>query len=56
MTVPDLPEEFGTETFARAVDAARDSGLVRPGDLVAVVAGGSEPRAGGTDLVRIVPA
>lgn len=56
ITVPNLPGEFGTETFAHALDAARGSGLVTSGDLVAVVAGGSEPRAGATDLVRIVPA
>ena len=56
MTVTNLPHEFGTETFAHATEAARDSGLVTSGDLIAVVAGGSEPRAGATDLVRIVPA
>ena len=57
MTVADLPEELGTgEAMARAIDSARHSGLVRSGDLVAVVAGGPEPRAGNTDLVRIVSA
>jgi pyruvate kinase len=57
MTVADLPEEVGTgEAMAHAIDSARDSGLVRSGDLVAVVAGGPEPRAGNTDLVRIVSA
>lgn len=57
MTVTDLPEELETgETVARAIDSARDSGFVKPGDLVAVVAGGPEPRAGSTDLVRIVSA
>lgn len=57
MTVADLPEELESgETVARAIDSARDSGFVKPGDLVAVVAGGPEPRAGQTDLVRIVSA
>jgi pyruvate kinase len=57
MTVADLPEEPETdEAMARAIDSARDSGFVRSGDLVAVVAGGPEPRAGNTDLVRIVSA
>ena len=32
------------------------SGIVRPGDLVAVVAGGPQPRTGSTDFVRIVSA
>ena len=56
-TVPFLPEEQGApEAIDRAVGAARDSGLVHSGDLVAVVAGGPEPRAGSTDFVRIVSA
>ncbi len=56
-TVALLPEEQGAaEAIDRAVDAARDSGLVRSGDLVAVVAGGPEPRTGSTDFVRIVSA
>lgn len=56
MTVAELPEEMAGEVIARAVDAVRDSGLVRSRDLVAVVAGGPEPRAGSTDFVRIVSA
>jgi pyruvate kinase len=57
MTIADLPEELGTgEAMARAIDPVRASGLVRSGDLVAVVAGGPAPRAGNTDLVRIVSA
>jgi pyruvate kinase len=56
-TVAFLPEEQGAaEAIDRAVDAARDTGHVRSGDLVAVVAGGPEPRAGSTDFVRIVSA
>ncbi|MDQ3939747.1 MAG: pyruvate kinase, partial [Actinomycetota bacterium] len=57
MTMTDLPDEQGdAEAIERAVDATRDSGLVRSGDLVAVVAGGAEPRTGSTDFVRIVSA
>jgi pyruvate kinase len=37
-----------------AVDAAFASGLVRPGDLVAMVFGATGPRAGSTDSVRIL--
>jgi pyruvate kinase len=50
-----LPEEkLGDEGVQRAADAAVHHGLVRSGDLVAVVAGGPAPRAGSTDFVRIV--
>jgi pyruvate kinase len=57
MTIADLPEEPETdEATARAIHSARESGFVKSGDLVAVVAGGPEPRAGNTDLVRIVSA
>ena len=57
MTVADLPEELSAgDAIARVVDAVRDSGSVRSGDLVAVVAGGPEPRAGSTDFVRIIAA
>ena len=56
-TVVSLPEEQdAVEAIARAVDEARDSGLARPGDLVAVVAGGPEPRTGSTDFLRVVSA
>ena len=50
-TVPQVSE---SEVIQRAVSEARDAGVVRPGDLVAVVAGGPEPRMGSTDFVRIV--
>lgn len=57
MTVADLPEELSAgDAIARVVDAVRDSGSVRSGDLVAVVAGGPQPRTGSTDFVRIVAA
>ncbi|MDP9068220.1 MAG: pyruvate kinase [Actinomycetota bacterium] len=56
-TLPFLPEELAPdETVPRALEAARSSGLAQPGHLVAVVAGGPEPRAGSTDFVRIVSA
>ena len=52
-----LPGEQGAaDAIGLAVAVARDSGVVRSGDLVAVVAGGPEPRAGSTDFVRIVSA
>jgi pyruvate kinase len=52
-----LPEvRLVDEGVKRAADAALRAGLARPGDLVAVVAGGAAPRAGSTDLVRIVRA
>jgi pyruvate kinase len=40
--------------IAAAVKAARDHGLARRGDLVALVAGSPGKRAGATDTVRIV--
>ena len=56
-TVPLLSEEQGAEhVIRRSIDSVRGSGLVRPGDLVAVVAGGPKPRTGSTDFVRIVSA
>jgi pyruvate kinase len=52
---PFFPEEqLAEEGLRQAVQAARDAGLVEPGQLVAVVAGGPAPRAGSTDVVRIV--
>lgn len=42
------------EEVGRAVEAARNAGYVREGQLVCVVAGAPGPRAGGTDFVRIV--
>jgi pyruvate kinase len=51
-----LKEKHAGDAIGLAVDVARSSGVVRSGDLVAVVAGGPEPRAGSTDFVRIVSA
>ena len=52
---PFLPEEqLASEGLMQAVKSAREAGLVEPGDLVAVVAGGPAPRAGSTDVMRIV--
>ncbi|HEX2240466.1 MAG TPA: pyruvate kinase [Actinomycetota bacterium] len=54
---PFLPEgKVATEAVERAVAVARRANLVHSGELVAVVAGGPEPRAGSTDFVRIVAA
>jgi pyruvate kinase len=47
-------EQLAEEGLHQAVQAARDAGLVESGQLVAVVAGGPAPRAGSTDVVRIV--
>lgn len=56
-TVAFVPEEeLASVGITRAVEAAREAGLARPGQLVAVVAAGPEPRAGSTDFVRIVSA
>lgn len=56
-TLPFLPEELAPdETVPCAVEAARATGLAKSGDLIGVVAGGPEPRAGSTDFVRIVSA
>lgn len=56
-TLEFLPEELSpSEAVPRAVEAARASGLARTGELVAVVAGGPEPRTGSTDFIRIVSA
>ena len=56
-TVAFLADEPATDdAIARVIRIARDSQLVGPGDLVAVVAGGREPRAGATDFVRILSA
>ena len=55
--VPFLPGEVGAgEAIDRGVAVVSDSGLVRSGELVAVVAGGPEPRTGSTDFLRIVSA
>jgi len=56
-TLAFLPEELSpNEAVPRAVEAARDEGLAKAGELVAVVAGGPEPRTGSTDFIRIVSA
>ena len=41
------------EEINRAVAIARDSGFVKEGDLVVVVAGSPGPRAGATDFMRV---
>ena len=51
LLVPENPRE---EQLQLAIAAARTAGMVRDGDLVAVVFGSAGPRAGSTDSVRIV--
>jgi pyruvate kinase len=46
----------GDDGLRRAVKAARDCGLARKGDLVAIVSASPGKRAGATDTVRIVRA
>jgi pyruvate kinase len=46
----------GDDGLRHAVKAARDSGLVRKGDLMAIVSASPGKRAGATDTVRIVRA
>jgi pyruvate kinase len=56
-TLAFLPEELtADEAVPCAVESARDAGLALAGELVAVVAGGPEPRTGSTDFIRIVSA
>lgn len=56
-TVEFLAEEpVADAAIARVIATAREAGLVCSGELVAVVAGGPEPRAGATDFVRILSA
>ena len=56
-TVGARPEEDRAGgVIERALADAREADLVSPGDVVAVVAGGPEPRMGSTDFVRIVSA
>jgi pyruvate kinase len=50
----DAPPGDGDATEANALEAARASGLVAPGDLVALVSGAPGRRAGSTDHVRVV--
>jgi pyruvate kinase len=52
-----VPENLnGEEQIRLAIAAARAAGIVREGDLVALVFGWAGPRAGSTDSVRIVRA
>jgi pyruvate kinase len=44
----------GGDGLRHAVDATRECGLVRKGDLIAVVSASSGKRAGATDTVRVV--
>jgi pyruvate kinase len=46
----------GDDGLRHAVKAARDSGLARKGDLIAIVSASPGKRAGATDTVRIVRA
>jgi pyruvate kinase len=50
------PPNTGDDLEAHAVEAALDSGLVKSGDLVTLVAGAPGRRAGSTDHVRVVRA
>jgi pyruvate kinase len=53
--VPFLPEEeLARQGIGRATAAAAEAGIAKKGDLLAIVAGGSAPRAGSADFVRIV--
>jgi len=54
IAVPDTAD--GQRQLVSAVQAARNHGLVQPGDLVALVFGAAGPRAGSTDSVRVVRA
>ncbi|WP_313952415.1 pyruvate kinase [Accumulibacter sp.] len=49
-----VPENIEGEQLRLAIAAARAAGMVRDGDLVAVVFASTGPRAGSTDSVRIV--
>ena len=49
-----VAENPKSEQLLLAIAAARAAGIVRDGDLVAVVFGSAGPRAGSTDSVRIV--
>jgi len=49
-----VPENPRDEQLQLAIAAARTAGMLRDGDLVAVVFGSAGPRAGSTDSVRIV--
>ncbi|MEA2506223.1 MAG: pyruvate kinase [Actinomycetota bacterium] len=47
-------DELSVRGLKRALTAVHDSGLGRPGERMALVAGGSPPRVASTDLVRIL--
>nr|WP_248595557.1 pyruvate kinase alpha/beta domain-containing protein [Candidatus Accumulibacter phosphatis] len=49
-----VPDNADADQLRQAIALARAAGLVRDGDLVAVVFGSTGPRAGSTDSVRIV--
>lgn len=50
----DLESSAGEDGVERAVGLVRDRGMVRPGDVVVVVAGSSGLPTGRTDFMRIV--
>jgi pyruvate kinase len=57
LSIPEMGEaRDARQEVERATQAARRAGVVREGDLVAVVAGSPGPRAGRTDYVRIARA
>jgi pyruvate kinase len=49
-------DNSGRPQLDAALDAARAAGIVRAGDLVAVVSASQGKRAGSTDTVRVVRA
>ena len=53
--VPFLSDDqLAAHGLARALTAVHDSGIARSGDLVTMVAGGTAPRAGSTDFLRVL--
>ncbi|HWL65966.1 MAG TPA: pyruvate kinase alpha/beta domain-containing protein, partial [Actinomycetota bacterium] len=53
--VPFLSDDqLAAHGLERALTAARDSGVAVSGDLITMVAGGAAPRAGSTDLMRVL--
>jgi pyruvate kinase len=57
VAVPETDGHEAREDQERiAIRAARECGVVRKGELIAIVAASSGPRAGSTDLVRVVQA
>ena len=51
LMAPQIDDDEGSR---RAIKAARESGVARKGDLIAVVSASPGKRAGATDTVRIV--